>query len=144
MPVTVEEVRQPSDQDLEDLQKIYEDAPSWMLEDWPSSSHQQAIKRLIESTRKDKAHKLFAARFNNRLLGAIMVDEAPDYWLLHGLCVRNLTRSRGVGGRLLEQVVNKARESGKRIQLHDPQRQLRHEQLQSTIGDYELTARIDT
>ncbi len=142
MPVTVEEICQPSGQDLEDLQKIYEDAPSWMLEDWKSVSHSQAIQALIESTNNNPEQCLFAARFNTRLLGAVLVDKQDDYWLLHRLCVRNLTRSRGVGGRLIEQAVARAKESGKQIHLYDPERQLNHERLEQTIGDYELASQL--
>ncbi len=137
MPVTIEAIHQPSGQDLEDLQRIYEDAPHWMLEDWQSPDHAIAIKGLLESVEKSSSRQLFAARFNSRLLGAVLVDEENDAWLLHRLCVRNLTRNRGVGSRLLGQVVEMARKTQKSIRLHDPERQLRHEQL-TPLGDYQL------
>ena len=144
MPVTVEEMRLPSGQDLEDLQKIYEDAPGWVLEHWSSSSRACAIQALINSVSENDERYLYVARFNSRLLAAIFVDEKDDGWLLHRLCVRAITRSRGVGGRLLERVVDKAKSAGKSISLHDPQRQLHDERLQKTIGDYQLVEHISS
>ena len=114
MPVTVEEISLPSGQDLVDLQKIYEDAPDWMLEHWQSSTHECAIQSLLSSVSENhRASTFMRLGFNSRLLAAILVDKSSNSWLLHRLCVRNMTRSRGVGGRLLQLVAEKAKTSRK-------------------------------
>ncbi len=140
MPVTVEEIIQPSRQDREDLQKIYEDAPQWMLDDWHSTDHCCAIARMLDTVAQTEGQHLYAARFNQRLLAALIVDKQGDSWLIHRLCVRQLTRGRGVGGRLLLLVTQQALTESKAITLHDPERQLSHERLLKTIGDYRIAS----
>ncbi|WP_330927426.1 acetyl-CoA sensor PanZ family protein [Candidatus Sororendozoicomonas aggregata] len=120
MPVTIEEIIQPSSQDRDDLQKIYEDAPSWMLDNWRSTDHSSAIARLLDTVAQTEDQHLYAARFNHRLLGALIVDKQNDRWLIHHLCVRQLTRGRGVGSRLLRVVTQKALTKGKAITLYNP------------------------
>lgn len=118
MPVTIEEISLLSDQDRQDLQKIYSDAPSWLLEGLPGASRSQVIAGLLTAAASPDHHwRLFAARFNSRLLAALVVAEAGDSWQIQRLCVRQLTRGRGVGRRLLTEVVARGRAQGRRIQL---------------------------
>ena len=53
----------------------------------------------------DDTHRLYAARFNERLLAAVRVTLSADQGQLEGLCVREITRRRGVGQYLLEEVM---------------------------------------
>ncbi|WON77173.1 aspartate 1-decarboxylase autocleavage activator PanM [Serratia sp. UGAL515B_01] len=102
MKLTIERLTSLSSQDLIDLGKI-----------WP---HQQPEQWQIW-LKDGKA--LFAARFNDRLLGAVKVDLQGDTAQLHDLMVREVTRRRGVGLYLVQ----------------DPQRQLpqvSHWQLSTT------------
>lgn len=112
MPVYVETVTQPSPQDRSDLAKIYADAPAWLL-----TPHASA-EALIESALADGS--LIAGRFNDRLLGAAVLQRGDSAWRLSHLCVRKLTRQRGVGRRLLEETQRLAAQAGKPLRLAAP------------------------
>ncbi len=112
MPVYVETVTQPSPQDRSDLAKIYADAPAWLL-----TPHASA-EALIESALADGS--LIAGRFNDRLLGAAVLQRGDNVWHLSHLCVRKLTRQRGVGRRLLEESQRLAAQAGKPLHLAAP------------------------
>ena len=111
MPVSMEEVSMPRGQDFEDLIKIYQDAPDWMLGSPAEGEHDDAVRRMLDIT--SRSRRIFAARFNDRLLGAVMIDMQDDRsWLLHSLCVREMTRERGVGSRLLSLLGDQAEKEG--------------------------------
>lgn len=112
MPVYVESVTQPCPQDLTDLAKIYADAPEWLLTPYASAE------ALIAAALADGS--LIAGRFNDRLLGAALLQRGDDAWRLSHLCVRKLTRKRGVGRRLLEETQRQASEAGKPLRLAAP------------------------
>ncbi|VTR25670.1 Acetyltransferase, GNAT family [Serratia fonticola] len=80
MKLTIERLTSLSPQDLIDLGKI-----------WPHQQPEQWLSWLEEG----KA--LFAARFNERLLGAVKIEIAGQSAQLHDLLVREVTRRRGVG-----------------------------------------------
>lgn len=50
-------------------------------------------------------HRIYAAKFNERLLGAVRVTLAGREAALDSLRVRELTRRRGVGQYLVEEVI---------------------------------------
>lgn len=50
-------------------------------------------------------HRIYAARFNDRLLGAVRVTLTGNQAALDSLRVREITRRRGVGQYLLEEVL---------------------------------------
>ncbi|PWC17540.1 aspartate 1-decarboxylase autocleavage activator PanM [Brenneria roseae subsp. roseae] len=87
MKLTVECLTQFSQQDKIDLSKI-----------WPH----QNIERLEGSLNVDR--RLFAARFNDRLLAAVLVEIEGEYAELSDLLVRETTRRRGVGLYLIDEV----------------------------------------
>jgi ribosomal protein S18 acetylase RimI-like enzyme len=109
MPVYVEFVRQPSTQDHSDLAKIYADAPDWLLT--PHVDANALIAAGIASG------SLIAGRFNDRLLGAALLTTGAEDWHLSHLCVRQITRQRGVGSRLLDEAQRLANEAGKPLLL---------------------------
>jgi len=96
MPVVVQHLTQPSEQDRQDLLKIYADAPDWLLAPFADAA-ELVTRGLAEGS-------LFAGRFNDRLLGAAWIERDTDTWQLSRLCVRRVTRRRGVARRLLEEV----------------------------------------
>ena len=51
----------------------------------------------------DETHLIYAARFNDRLLGAVRVTLSGTQAALDSLRVRDVTRRRGVGQYLLEE-----------------------------------------
>ncbi|RJG13060.1 GNAT family N-acetyltransferase [Pseudomonas cavernicola] len=116
MPVFVEVVSAPSAQDKRDLAKIYADAPAWLLA--PYRDAETLLDSAIEQG------TLIAGRFNDRLLGAALVERGELHWRLSHLCVRKLTRQRGVARRLLDETQRWAAAAGKPLHLAAPQDQL--------------------
>ena len=116
MPVIVETFTAASEQDLSDLRKIYADAPAWLL---PPYADAEA---LIHSGLA--AGTLVAGRFNDRLLGAALLQETPEGWQLSHLCVRRITRNRGVASRLVGEARQRAEAAGYRLILRAPASQL--------------------
>ncbi|MEG1043117.1 MAG: acetyl-CoA sensor PanZ family protein, partial [Pseudomonas sp.] len=72
MPIVVETLTKPSQQDLQDLARLYADAPSWML-----AGPEQAL-ALVSAALEDGS--LIAARFNDRLLGAARLQRQDGAW----------------------------------------------------------------
>ncbi len=112
MPIAVESLTQPNHQDQQDLQKIYQDAPQWLFA--PFNNQQQ----LIETSLRDGS--LIAARFNDRLLGAARLHRQQDIWHLSQLCVRKVTRRRGVAEHLVSEAQKMAELAGARLHLLAP------------------------
>lgn len=112
MPVVVQHLTQPSDQDRQDLLKIYADAPGWLLAPFADAGELVA-RGLIEG-------RLFTGRFNDRLLGAAWIERGADTWRLSHLCVRQVTRHRGVARRLLEEAQRLAVLQGASLRLRAP------------------------
>lgn len=112
MPVYFESAEQPSAQDLADLEKIYLDAPSWLIAPYGDAT------ALIQHGLQQNT--LVTARFNSRLLGSGLLEKQPQRWLLSHLCVRELTRNRGVARRLLQEATRLADEAGQSLQVVIP------------------------
>ncbi|XTZ38679.1 aspartate 1-decarboxylase autocleavage activator PanM [Salmonella enterica] len=53
----------------------------------------------------DETHRIYAARFNDRLLAAVRVTLRGTEGALDSLRVRDITRRRGVGQYLVEEVI---------------------------------------
>ncbi len=65
---------------------------------WPSQD--------LSTLTLDENHRLYAARFNERLLGAVRVTTLRGVeGELSDLCVREVTRRRGVGQYLVEETL---------------------------------------
>ena len=86
MKLTIVRLDNFSDQDQIDLGKI-----------WPEYS--------APSLSVDETHRIYAARFNERLLGAVRVTLSGTQGALDSLRVRDITRRRGVGQYLIEEVI---------------------------------------
>ncbi|AHL77316.1 acetyltransferase [Stutzerimonas stutzeri] len=112
MPVFVETVTEPSQQDRIDLMKIYADAPHWLLAPYADAA------ALIEAGLADRS--LIAGRFNDRLLGAALLQRGAPHWRLSHLCVRKITRRRGVGKRILDECRRLAAEASNELHLVAP------------------------
>ncbi len=106
MPVIVESLVTLSPDDQVDLLKIYQDAPLWLTDGTPAE-------QWLEQTMANSHVHIFGARFNDRLLAAALVTSAiddPNQWTLTWLTVRKVTRDRGVGQRLVEEIQRIANE----------------------------------
>ncbi|MCG5379172.1 aspartate 1-decarboxylase autocleavage activator PanM [Providencia rettgeri] len=87
MRLTIIPLVNPTEQQYLDLHKI-----------WPDQSP-------FELAKMRKAGDLFyAARFNERLLGAAKITVDHNTATLQDFCVREVTRRRGVGSYLLEEI----------------------------------------
>ena len=86
MKLTIVRLDNFSDQDQIDLGKI-----------WPEYS--------ASSLSVDETHRIYAARFNERLLGTVRVTLSGTQGALDSLRVRDITRRRGVGQYLIEEVI---------------------------------------
>lgn len=114
MPVYIElPTEQPSQQDMDDLQKVFADMPEELLAPYTDASAllNQAL----------RTQSLVIARFNSRLLGGAIVNKEPQKWLLSHLCVRSITRHRGVAKRMLDVLSQQACEHKAQLVLCVPQ-----------------------
>lgn len=116
MPVYVETLTEPSQQDRIDLEKIFADAPAWLLAPYTDAA------ALIDAGLFDGS--LIAGRFNDRLLGAALLKRGAQHWCLSHLCVRKITRRRGVGKRIVEESQRLAGNAGSALHLAAPAEQL--------------------
>jgi GNAT superfamily N-acetyltransferase len=91
MKLTIIRLFECSAQDEIDLAKI-----------WPEYSS--------ASLTLDNTHRIYAAKFNDRLLGAVRVTLADTQGALDSLRVREITRRRGVGQYLIEEVIRDNRD----------------------------------
>ena len=112
MPIIVEPLNEATYQDQQDLQKIYRDAPDWLFAPFAGDL------QLIEACLLDGS--LIAGRFNDRLLGAARLQRHSDAWHLSQLCVRKVTRRRGVAERLVNEAQKMASQSGATLRLLAP------------------------
>lgn len=86
MKLTIIRLETFTEQDQSDLAKV-----------WPEYSP--------ASLQVDDAHRIYAARFNERLLAAVRVTLRGTEGALDSLRVRDITRRRGVGQYLVEEVI---------------------------------------
>lgn len=112
MPIVVEHLNEATCQDRQDLRKIYRDAPSWLLD--PLDDAVLWVENCLESG------ELIGARFNARLLGAARLQRHQRVWHLSHMCVRNITRRRGVAERLVSEARRMAEEKGAELRLLAP------------------------
>lgn len=112
MPIVVQALNDASYQDQQDLQKIYRDAPQWLFAPYSGDA------QLIESSLADGS--LITGRFNDRLLGAARLTRHDGIWYLSHLCVRKVTRRRGVAERLVNQAQKMASQAGAQLRLLAP------------------------
>ena len=133
MPVTLQRVDQAiweaDAQVRSDLTRIYADAPTERL---PAPPEQFVDDHLAAE------RCFFCARFNDRLLGALAVSPDDQAWWLSHLCVRETTRRRGVGSRLLALTGEAAHADGRRLRVLSSQLPMADQVLLTRMG-YRLT-----
>lgn len=116
MPVHLEWVHTPSDQDEIDLKKLLQDAP----QEWGWSSSQESISSWIEQI-KQSGNQIAAGRFNDRLITIAVITPAEQskVFLIKQLLVRTVTRERGVAKQLLVRLTQWADQEGFSLIVHD-------------------------
>jgi len=105
MPVHLEHISQPTEQDWIDLGKIYSDAPQHWLSD------PQNIKASLEKLLAADIW-FIAGRFNARLLGAMQAEKDGNNIVLRHFCVRQITINRGVAHQMLHHMGTWADQNG--------------------------------
>lgn len=125
MPIIVQTLKDATYQDQQDLQKIYRDAPQWLFTPFSAEAD------LIETALADGS--FIAGRFNDRLLGAGRLHRQQDVWYLSHLCVRKVTRRRGVAERLVNQAQKMASQAGADLRLLAPAGHLEIEALAARL-----------
>lgn len=126
MPVYLEHVQLPSSQDQTDLDKIYADAPDWLLAPYADAD------ALLQDNLPHG--RMVGARFNARLLGAAILLREADRWQVSHLCVREVTRMRGVARRLLDELQREAAASGAGLAMLLPNDQPELQTLAGHLG----------
>ncbi|WP_272574008.1 aspartate 1-decarboxylase autocleavage activator PanM [Providencia sp. PROV259] len=87
MRLTIIPLVNPTEQQYQDLDKI-----------WPDQKIDKRVQPLGEM------HLIYAARFNDRLLAAAKVTIDQKQGIIDDFCVREVTRRRGVGLYLLQEI----------------------------------------
>lgn len=131
MPVTlhhVDQARWEADEQVRlDLVRIYQDAPQ---ERMPTPT----VEPFIDAHFNGR-HFFACALFNDRLLGAVAVQEGTDRaWWLSELCVRTTTRRRGVGSRLMALLGEQAKQEGRVLRIETSSLPLADRVLLSKLG----------
>lgn len=125
MPIFIEQIADPAAEDFNDLVKIYTDYPPLDQSPAPGPEQQpdvdpgEHLNRWLRQQLSNPALSLYAARFNGRLLGAVWIRSLDNdqCWALEDLCVRGLTRRRGVASKLLSEILLYARQAGVRLSI---------------------------
>ena len=119
MPISLQWLDQPSDQDKIDLEKLYNDAPK----DWLSESSDKSAQ--WAQTQVNKGHKVALGRFNDRILcGAVLMAQSESgahayQFQVDKLCVRKITRQRGVAKQLLVRLCQWANDCAAALYIED-------------------------
>ncbi len=99
MPVHLEWIEAPSEQDWIDLNKLYKEAPTG----WCDADSEHPAQSYL-AQKQQQGYKIAAGRFNDRLIVAAAIkvnSEKVNAYFIEDLCVRALTRERGVAKQLL-------------------------------------------
>lgn len=113
MPVHMEWIESPSEQDWVDLNKLYKEAPAHWF------TTQADAKSYVEAKTSD-SYQLLAGRFNDRLIAAAALKPgAQGSFVIEDLCVRQVTQERGVAKQLLVRICQWADESQKVLKILD-------------------------
>lgn len=116
---------------MADLLKIYSEAePHRRTLDGESMEAEAFIHQALQQD-----NNWFAgALFNDHLIGAVLVSMSDSEWQLRHLCVREVTRRRGVGSRLMALTAAQAREQGLCVCVPDAGLTLADQVLVSRLG----------
>jgi GNAT superfamily N-acetyltransferase len=105
MPVHLEHITQPTEQDWIDLGKIYSEVPQeWLID---ASDIKASLQQLL-----DQEVWFIAGRFNARLLGAMQAEKDGNNISLRYFSVRKITVNRGVAHQMLHHMSTWADQNG--------------------------------
>ncbi|WP_051206143.1 acetyl-CoA sensor PanZ family protein [Oceanospirillum maris] len=99
---------------LEQLEKIYADAqPERRTQIKGANSAPAFVSHILA----DPQQALYCGLFNERLIAAAVITKTGTFWDISHLCVRKITRRRGVGSRLLQLVLEAAQAENKALRV---------------------------
>lgn len=107
MPIVSNIVQNPSPQDRIDIHKVFTD--------YPEPVSPTDVDAWLDNG------ELYAASFNDRLLGACRLVSHADRWQVDFLCVRKVTRRRGVAYKLILDLQQLAQQSNRTLFCHVPE-----------------------
>ncbi len=115
MPVILRKVTSPADQDHIDLSKTFGELQELIIDDQVVKNTNDHTEQLLQQYGKPDQKWIASAFFNDRIIGAMCVEEQTGQLKLSNFTVRKVTRDRGVGHRLLDLTLVEAK--GKAILL---------------------------
>lgn len=125
LPVYLQWLDEPNDQDCTDLDKLYADAPTdWFESAQPLKGSDWALERVKQGER------LALGYFNDHIVCAASLIEQSDspqhayMYEIDQLCVRKVTRKRGVAKQLLVRLCQWAKENQSALYIKDEQERL--------------------
>ncbi len=123
LPVHLEWVESPSEQDWIDLNKLYKDSPS----DWCDDQSENRAQTYV-AHKQQQGYKVAAGRFNDRLIvvAALKVNvEKVNAYYIDDMCVRALTRERGVAKQLMVRLCQWSDQQKCSLWIEDPAAKLK-------------------
>ncbi len=125
MPIYLQWLEQPSEQDNLDLDKLYADAPAQWLQSAPQMKGSDwAMNQTLSGKR------IALGRFNDRIVCAASLVAQSDSsnqaynYQIQQVCVRSITRHRGVAKQLLVRLCQWASETQSSLFIEDEESEL--------------------
>ncbi|GLQ33533.1 acetyl-CoA sensor PanZ family protein [Litoribrevibacter albus] len=109
MPVILRKVTSPEGQDHIDLTKTFGELKELIVDDQVIENSDTFTEELLQRHNQPENQWIACAFFNDRIIGAMSVEESTGQMKLNNLTVRQVTRDRGVGHRLLDLTLAEAK-----------------------------------
>jgi N-acetylglutamate synthase-like GNAT family acetyltransferase len=109
VPVILRKITEPSDQDMIDLKKTFGELRELIVDDEVIENSETSTEALINQYNQPEKQWLASAFFNDRVIGAITIEESTGQIKLKNFVVRQVTRGRGVGHRLVDLTLEHAK-----------------------------------
>ncbi|MFC3152328.1 acetyl-CoA sensor PanZ family protein [Litoribrevibacter euphylliae] len=109
MPVILRKVTSPEGQDHIDLTKTLGELQELILNDQVVENSDEKTQTLLQQHNQPDNQWIACAFFNDRIIGAMTVEESTGQMKLNNFTVRQVTRDRGVGHRLLDLTIAEAK-----------------------------------
>jgi N-acetylglutamate synthase-like GNAT family acetyltransferase len=115
VPVILRKVTSPEGQDQIDLTKTFGELKELIISDQVIDNNEDLTQQLLASHNQPDQRWIACAFFNDRIIGAMTVEEQTGQMKINNLVVRQVTRDRGVGHRLVDLTLLEAK--GKAVLL---------------------------
>lgn len=109
VPVILRKVTSPEGQDQIDLTKTFGELKELIVDDQVIENSDAETQALLQRYNQPDSRWIACAFFNDRIIGAMSVEESTGQIKLNNFTVRQVTRDRGVGHRLLDLTLSEAK-----------------------------------